>query len=150
MFKKYILFSIFITAFTAYTIVGFSACQVNTYAQGEILYQQYCGQCHMDDGSGLGTNIPPLANSDYLEKNLQNLPCLIRYGIKEPVVVNGVTYNQVMPGNLNVAGSDMANIINYIGQKWYNKDVTVDLNMVKKELEKCTPAQIIEVQNLKK
>ncbi len=147
---KYILYSSIIIAFCAYMVATFSACQTNTYAQGELLYKQYCGQCHMDDGSGLGANIPPLANSDYLSQNLTNLPCMIRYGIKEPLVVNGVTYNQVMPGNLEVAGSDMANIINYIGQKWYGKDITIDLNTVKKQLEKCTPAQVIEVQNLKK
>ena len=121
----------------SYVIFSATACEVNTYAQGEVLYKQYCGQCHMDDGSGLGANIPPLANSDYLAKDLTILPCLIRYGIKEPMVVNGVTYNQVMPGNLELAGADMANIINYIGLKWYNKPVTIDLNTMKTRLENC-------------
>lgn len=46
----------------------------------------------------VGALIPPLAGADYLANNQANLPCLIRKGIQDTIVVNGKVYAEKMPG----------------------------------------------------
>ena len=41
----------------------------NTFKQGEVLYKNNCANCHMLNGEGLQSLIPPLAGIDYLSEN---------------------------------------------------------------------------------
>ena len=70
----------------------FQSCQSNPYVHGEILYENFCANCHMEDGTGLIGNIPPLAGADFLKKYASDLPCIIRYGIQDTIIVNGKEY----------------------------------------------------------
>ena len=60
---------------------SFWSCSYEPYTQGKRLYQAFCSNCHMDNGEGLRSLYPPLANSDYLEKNHDQLACIIANGI---------------------------------------------------------------------
>ena len=102
---------------------------------GEILYAQYCANCHQADGNGLAELYPPLNASDYLKDNLETLPCIIKNGIQGEVTVNGVTYNQVMPGLGMLTDLEIAEISTFVVNAWENdmgfvgvKDVTEQLN----------------------
>lgn len=105
--------------------------------QGRILYRQHCANCHQDDGSGLGKLIPPLAQSDYLQKNPQDVVCIIRYGLQGPVVVNGIEYNQPMPANPQLKDIEIAEIITYINNAWENKGPFVTVQMAQDWLKDC-------------
>lgn len=103
------------------------ACGKTDNAQGRVLYDQHCANCHMEDGKGLRRLIPPLAGADYLRENPREVVRGMRYGMKGPLVVNGITYNQPMPGNAELSEFQIVNIANYINGAWGNDgpDITV-------------------------
>lgn len=115
---------------------GFTSCEQETYMQGKRLYEAHCNNCHMEDGIGLAKLIPPLANSDYLKNNQDKIACILRNGQKGEIVVNGVTYNQEMPGK-KYTEVQITNIVNYINHAWGNDYGTVTLEETKKKLNAC-------------
>ena len=113
------------------------SCEQEPYQQGKNLYTSYCENCHMADGSGLGTNIPPLAQADFLKNEQEKIACIIRYGITDTLVVNGNSYETPMAGIENLSEFQIANIINYINQAWGNDYGFVMLEDLRSQLKKC-------------
>lgn len=97
------------------------------YVQGEVLYIKHCSNCHQADGTGLGRVYPPLKQSDYLQKNFEDVICLMKYGKEGEIVVNGVSYVQAMPGVMSLTDIEIAEIATYIYNSWghQKKDITV-------------------------
>ncbi len=115
-----------------------NACQnENPYTQGKILYENFCSNCHMDDGTGLINIIPPLAGADYLQINQDKLPCIIRAGMKGNVVVNGKIYSTEMPGVPQLTEFEVTNVINYINSAWGNNYGVVKHLEVREALNSC-------------
>ena len=106
-------------------------------SNGLILYQDNCIQCHGEDGNGLGTLYPPLAGSDYIENNQDSLACIIKWGRAGKMVVNGVEYNQPMPGVEKLLDDEVAHLINYIQNAWGNKNDFKSREEVASDLESC-------------
>lgn len=107
------------------------------YKQGEQLYKIHCANCHMEDGQGLRSLIPPLANADYLTKYKETIPCIIRKGLKGPIVVNGKTYSQEMVAIPHLNDVEINNIINYINHAWGNNIEDSNIKEVQSSLENC-------------
>lgn len=82
--------------------------------QGERLYQQHCSNCHQPKGKGLARLYPPVAGSDYLKVNFEKVICAMKYGMEGEIVVNGVVFNQRMPGVLSLTDMEVAQIATYI------------------------------------
>ena len=118
-------------------ILSGSACGNPPFAQGQKLYALHCESCHMDDGTGLGGNIPPLARSDYLADHQDILGCLIRYGQQDTIIVNGRSYSEVMPGVPDLTEFQIANIINYINQAWGNDYGFIKVEDLRRQLDDC-------------
>jgi len=117
-------------------ICGIIACKTSPFAEGERIYQAYCSNCHMDDGTGLGTLIPPLAGADYLLERRGNLACIILQGQKGKVVVNGIEYDGEMPGaDLNAV--QLHNLINYISNTWGNTAEYVTIEDIEEWTAEC-------------
>lgn len=114
-----------------------STCSSKRYEHGEILYQNFCANCHMEDGMGLGGNIPPLAGADFLGKERDRLACIIRYGIQEEIVVNGKTYQEPMLGIEQLSDAEITNVINYISNAWGNELPFVPITEVQASLKEC-------------
>ena len=115
-----------------------TGCQSSPFQQGEILYENFCANCHMKDGTGLEGNIPPLARADYLAKNPDKLACIIRYGLSDTIKVNGRTYQQPMAGIPQLTYVEITNIINYIHQAWGNELGYYPNSKTTEALENCT------------
>jgi mono/diheme cytochrome c family protein len=113
------------------------ACQGNRYKQGERLYQYYCMSCHMEDGEGLQRLIPPLNNSSFIPENRELLPCIIKYGIDRPIVVNEKQFREPMAGIKDLTETEITNILNYIFTNWDNEFPTIKLQEVMDALENC-------------
>ncbi len=113
------------------------SCKDTPYQQGKILYENFCANCHMEDGSGLEGLIPPLADADYYRQNILQSACLIRNGMEGKVVVNGRTYEQPMPNNDQLTEFEITNILNYISSTWYDDLPYVKLADVRKTLNAC-------------
>lgn len=109
--------------------------------QGRKLYSQHCANCHQPDGRGLGKLIPPLAGSDYLKENKENVLCIIRWGMEGTVVVNGQEYNQPMPANPQLKDIEIAEIATYIRNAWGNKGEFVQVQQAQEWLRECEQAR---------
>ena len=123
--------------FLAFSLLFLWSCKENPYEQGEVLYEYHCASCHMSDGSGLGALIPPLADSDYWVEHQQDIPCIIRHGLVDTIIVNGKTYNQPMAGIASLKPVMISNIINFINYNWYDEDTFVAPQEVETLLEGC-------------
>ncbi|MBX2901814.1 MAG: cytochrome c [Cyclobacteriaceae bacterium] len=109
------------------------------YAEGEGLYLQHCANCHQTNGAGLGRVYPPLANSDYIKDNAAAVVCLMKYGIKDELVVNGVRYNKPMPGIPTLTNLELAELATYIANSWGNSGPMVHVSAVPAIIENCNP-----------
>ena len=89
--------------------------------RGQWLYEDLCLRCHMPNGEGVQGVFPPLANSDYLN-DIEATIRIIKYGgIKEDLVVNGVTYNGYMESQ-GLSDDEIADVTNYILNSWGNEN----------------------------
>lgn len=116
-------------------------CEENTYRIGERVYKTNCANCHMDNGEGLGALIPPLANSDYLKNNRDKLACIVRYGLKDTIIVNGKQYSEQMAGIPKLEDVAVVNLLNYIGHSWGNELKPYTLEEVRTMLGQCATQQ---------
>lgn len=114
------------------------ACQRNPWRDGEWIYQKNCASCHGENGQGLGELIPPLAGADFLEKNPGQLPCIVRNGLQDTIVVNGKTFVQPMAGVPHLSDIEITNLLNYVNHAWGNDYGVYKLEEVRGLLEKCT------------
>tara|TARA_B110000037_G_scaffold44136_1_gene54248 strand:+ start:1104 stop:1505 length:402 start_codon:yes stop_codon:yes gene_type:complete len=101
---------------------------------GEEIYQDFCLQCHLDNGKGVENAFPPLAKSDYLQNNIEASIRGIKYGLRGEITVNGKIYNGVMV-NQGLDEEEVADVMNYILNSWGNK-----------AWGQITIAQVLEVQ----
>lgn len=115
-------------------------CEENTYRIGERVYKANCANCHMDNGEGLGELIPPIANSDYLKNNRDKLACIVRYGLKDTIIVNGKQYSEQMAG-IKLEDVALVNLLNYIGHSWGNDLKPYTLEEVRTMLGQCATQQ---------
>ena len=101
------------------------------------IYQQHCANCHQADGSGLGRVYPPLAKSDFMMNNPDAVLCLMKNGIEDEMIVNGITYNKAMPGIPSLTELEIAEIATYIYNSWGNTRKMVEVNQVTPILMAC-------------
>jgi len=118
-------------------LLALPGCFSNNRHQGERLYVQHCASCHGDQGQGLERLIPPLAGSDYLATHRRELPCLLRNGQNEVIVVNGIGYHNVMPSNKGLSPAQLTNLLNYIESHWGNEAAPRTIRDVEQQLEGC-------------
>lgn len=104
--------------------------------QGSKIYATYCANCHQQDGKGLASLYPPLAGSDYLLEDMARAACIIKNGQSKEIVVNGVTYNQMMPGN-PITNLEVAEVLTFIGNAWGNEAGLIGVKDVDKWIDEC-------------
>ena len=88
--------------------------------RGKQVYMSMCVSCHLPNGKGMGKIFPPLANADYLLEKREESIRAVKYGLKGKIVVNGVTYNNMM-APLGLDDKEVADVMNYILNSWGNK-----------------------------
>lgn len=120
-----------------FIIVLIFSCQGEDQSQGRWLYEKHCAPCHMEDGSGLGSLYPPLAKSDYLQNNKEIVACIIRYGLSDTIIVNGVYYDIPMEGISELKDVEVHNIINYINRSWGNDLPHTNFKETEDRLKQC-------------
>lgn len=103
---------------------------------GKAVYSTNCSNCHQLDGKGLHGLIPPLATSDYLEHNQLVIPCLLKGGSKDSLMVNGLTYPPQMPAH-DISNLELAEVITYINNSWGNEYGFIPVREVDKLLRSC-------------
>ncbi|RDC63935.1 c-type cytochrome [Adhaeribacter pallidiroseus] len=104
---------------------------------GEQLYVQHCASCHMEDGRGLKRLIPPLANADYLVKHRQDLACIMKHGQEGNITVNGLHYQQKMPGAEDLTPDQITNLLNFVQTNFGNNNERFTIPEVSALLDAC-------------
>ena len=134
--KIQILLGVFVLLLGAFVIkqAFFSA---EPGGDGQYLYSNLCKDCHGDNGEGLGTLYPPVANSDYLKAADIGIACLIRKGHPGGLTVNGKLYVQPMPAFEKLSPIDITNLLNYLHQNWGNGGKLFKLQDVQRQLDAC-------------
>ena len=112
-------------------------CAEEDQSQSKAIYDTFCANCHMDDGTGLRGVIPPLAGSDYLTNHVETIPCMIKYGYSDTIIVNGITYAAPMPGVKYITETEIANVMNYVNRSWGNNLPFIGIPEVQRYLEDC-------------
>lgn len=120
-----------------FLLAALVSCQQKPYSDGEAFYKKYCANCHLDNGEGLGQLIPPLAGADFLAKNRERLPCIVRHGLAEEITVNGQQFAEKMEGFTKATDVDVTNVLNFINNSWGNHNGTLRLDEVQALLRNC-------------
>ncbi|NVJ85912.1 MAG: cytochrome c [Algoriphagus sp.] len=141
---KYSLWGIFLALFIACApksteeenyLSEISDPEVMKYAiHGKTLYENYCGNCHQNDGKGLGKLIPPLREADYFRKSVHRTVWIMRHGQEGEIIVNGEKYDQAMPANSALKPLEIAQIATYLYNIWGMNEGVITSSEVEKYL----------------
>ena len=99
-------------------------------AAGEGVFLANCAACHQPTGVGLAGAFPPLAGSDFLQGNRQEVLAAALFGLQGPITVNGVEYNGVMPSLGHLTDEDLAAAVTYVFGSWGNDLAAVSVEEV--------------------
>ena len=93
----------------------------NSIKEGALIYEDFCVNWHLPNGKGVEKTFPPLAKSDYLMNERELSIKAIKFGQKGDIVVNGITYNNIMVP-MGLTDEEIADVMNYITNSWGNKN----------------------------
>ena len=103
--------------------------EVDPMTLGEDLYTD-CAACHQAQGQGIEGIFPPLVNNERVVGDAGPLAAIIIDGLQGPIVVDGVEYDDVMPGWDHYTDQEVAAVLTYIRQSWGNDAEPVDEALV--------------------
>lgn len=106
--------------------------------RGKAIYTANCAACHQPNGVGVPHAFPPLAKSDYLNKDKARAIKTVVNGLQGKVVVNGQEYNGVMPA-WSLSPEEVANVLTYVYNSWGNSGKEVTPAEVKTHGTKTAP-----------
>jgi mono/diheme cytochrome c family protein len=101
-------------------------------ARGKQVYSKNCVACHQANGAGSGTDIPPLAGSEWVKGDVATIVAITQKGLIGPITVAGKKYGA---GAMTAAGEtlspdELAAVISYIRKEWSNGGSTVGVEEV--------------------
>ena len=98
-------------------------------ASGEDIYKRTCIACHLPTGEGVAGTFPPLAKSDYLANKEAAIKQVIK-GSSGDIVVNGKTFNNVMPPQ-PLSDAEVAAVLTYVYSSFGNNACTITPDEIK-------------------
>lgn len=85
---------------------------------GGILFDTYCSTCHQRDGQGDNNRFPPLVGSDWVTGDEDRLIDIVLNGRQGEIMVNGRTYNDLMPPHQHLDDLAIASILTYVRNRF--------------------------------
>ena len=104
---------------------------------GQQDYAANCAKCHGDNGEGIGALVPPLAETDWLTLHQDEIPCIIKHGLKDSIFVEGIWYKEEMLPAEKLNDIQIANITNYISKRFGNSGKFYTQDEIKALLDNC-------------
>ena len=117
---KTFLFCYFIVLWLSITGLFADKTKEESINDGQEIYQDFCVQCHLANGTGVSGVFPPLKASDYLFENIEKSIAGVKYGLRGEIVVNDETYDGVMTAQ-GLDNEEIADVMNYILNNWGNR-----------------------------
>jgi putative heme-binding domain-containing protein len=90
---------------------------------GKAIYNATCYSCHNSNGRGKPDQVPPLADSDWVNGKPDRLVRIVLQGLHGPIEVNGQKWNLTMPalGQSPLLNDErLAGLLTYIRRAWDN------------------------------
>ncbi len=104
---------------------------------GNKVFVNTCSVCHQANGQGIPKVFPPLAKSDYLNKDKERAVSAVVKGLIGPITVNGIQYNSAMPPwSPSLSDDDLANVLTFVYNSWGNKGLIVSSYEISAERNK--------------
>ena len=88
-------------------------------SRGAEVYNNFCASCHLSNGQGIPNAFPPLNKSNWLTEKRKETIRAVKNGVKGPIEVNGVKYDNLMP-DLGLTNEEVADVLNYTFHAWDN------------------------------
>lgn len=85
---------------------------------GGILFNTYCSTCHQRNGKGDNNRFPPLVGSDWVTGDEDRLIDVVLNGLQGEIIVNGRSYNDLMPANKHLDDLAIASILTFIRSRF--------------------------------
>lgn len=98
---------------------------------GKDIYSGTCLACHQSNGQGIEGAFPPLANSDFLNADVERAIDIVLHGLSGEITVNGKKYNSVMTAQA-LNDEQVSNVLTYVYNSWGNSKQEVTPEMVNK------------------
>lgn len=131
MIKKIMLMAVFVII-ARWLVMAQDDTLAKSIKRGEDVYTANCSGCHMPEGEGLEGVYPPLAKTDYL-KNQKRAIDIVLHGQEGEITVNGKVYNVPMAAFSQLSDQEVADVLNYVGNSWTNKNPVIKPAQVKAE-----------------
>ncbi len=109
---------------TKKVLVNTSKTLAQKMESGKNVYMKTCFACHQGEGQGIPNAFPPLANSDYLNADLNRAIGIVLKGKTGEITVNGKKYNSVMTRQ-SISNDEIADVMTYIYNSWGNNKTNV-------------------------
>lgn len=103
---------------------------VSNPVKGKEVYAKTCIACHQANGQGVPNAFPPLAKSDYLNKDVNRAIKTVLNGLSGPITVNGKKFNAMMTPQA-LSDEQVADVLTYVYSSWGNNGTKVTAAMVK-------------------
>lgn len=101
------------------------------------VYLKRCASCHSRSGAGLARLYPPLRDSPYLNKRIDELPCLVKNGIRGKIATRDGSPNLRMPAFTNLSLAEMSTLIIYLRDTWGSGAEPISEEVVGQWLQGC-------------
>ena len=98
---------------------------------GKKIYSSSCFACHQSNGEGIANAFPPIAKSDYLNKDVNRAISTVLHGLSGEITVNGKKYNSQMPAQV-LSDQEVASVLTFVYNSWGNNKTEVTEEQVKK------------------
>ena len=105
---------------------------------GRVIYYSQCANCHGNKGEGTELLVPPIYNTAYLKNSFENIPCLIKNGLSDSLLVEGKWYNQPMYP-IKISDVEMANLMRFLNDSLLEKphDILLNEAWVEEQMKSC-------------
>jgi mono/diheme cytochrome c family protein len=100
-------------------------------ARGEKVYKISCITCHQIDANGVPYLNPPLVKTTFVLGDKKKLIHIVIKGKTDPVEIDGVTYTNPMPAQVQLTDQQIADVLSYVRNNFGNKASLVTAAEVK-------------------
>ena len=112
--------------------------KVGSKNDGQVIYEKNCQSCHGPNGEGGllddqgNLTFPSLKEGDWYNRVNFSVPCVVKHGR-----VNSQDSLQGMLGYPDLSATDVANLMNFMNEKWYPEQPLVTPKEVEDSWRDC-------------
>lgn len=128
--------------------------EVKAEVRGDMVYAGVCQACHQADGKGVEGKYPPLAGSEWLNRDSFTPARIVLFGLEGEIQVKGLGFNNKMPQfHDKLSNDEIAAAISFARSSFGNKAAGVtpsEVDSMRRAHTGRAPWSAAELDNLRK